>query len=65
LVALFALLFTAAIPCAAAHIEVNTGKCDKDMSVNAPGCSDKGLWHFNLKTGNVLRVKKFSGDKWR
>jgi hypothetical protein len=27
-------------------------------------CGDKGLWHFNLKTGRVYRVAKNSGDKW-
>ena len=28
-------------------------------------CGDKGLWHFNLKTGKVYRVKRFSGVKWQ
>jgi hypothetical protein len=31
---------------------------------NSPGCGDKGLWHFNLQTGKVYRVKKISGIKW-
>jgi hypothetical protein len=31
---------------------------------DSPGCGDKGLWHFNLKTGNVYRVARISGDKW-
>jgi hypothetical protein len=32
---------------------------------DSPECGDKGLWHLNLKTGNVTQVKKFSGIKWR
>jgi hypothetical protein len=32
---------------------------------DSPECGDKGLWHFNLKTGDVYQVKKFSDDKWR
>jgi hypothetical protein len=25
---------------------------------------DKGLWHFNLQTGRVYRVRRISGEKW-
>lgn len=32
---------------------------------DSPECGDKGLWHFNLKTGNVNRVARISGDKWQ
>ena len=32
---------------------------------DSPGCGDKGVWHFNLQTGLVYRVKKISGDKWK
>jgi hypothetical protein len=32
---------------------------------DTPECGDKGLWHFNLKTGKVYRVKRFSGVKWQ
>lgn len=32
---------------------------------DSPNCGDKGLWNFNLKTGKVHRVKRFSGVKWR
>jgi hypothetical protein len=32
---------------------------------DSPECGDKGLWHFDLKTGNVYRVAKISGDKWQ
>lgn len=32
---------------------------------DTPECGDKGLWHFNLKTGRVYRVAKISGDKWQ
>lgn len=28
-------------------------------------CGDKGLWRFNLKTGQVYQVAKRSGDKWQ
>jgi hypothetical protein len=28
-------------------------------------CGDKGVWHFNLQTGQVKQVKKKSGDKWK
>lgn len=31
---------------------------------DTPECGDKGLWHFNLKTGKVYGVKRFSGVKW-
>jgi len=31
----------------------------------SPGCGDKGVWRFNLKTGRVYRVAKFSGVKWQ
>lgn len=33
--------------------------------VDSSDCGDKGLWHFDLKTGRVYRVAKISGDKWR
>ena len=32
---------------------------------DSPECGDKGLWHFNLRSGLVYRVAKISGDKWR
>jgi hypothetical protein len=32
---------------------------------DSPGCGDKGVWHFDLKTGRAYRVAKVSGDKWR
>jgi hypothetical protein len=32
---------------------------------DSPECGDKGLWHFNLKTGSVYRVARISGVKWR
>jgi len=32
---------------------------------DTPECGDKGVWHFNLKTGRVYRVAKISGDKWQ
>lgn len=31
---------------------------------DSPECGDKGIWHFNLQTGRVYRVKKISGIKW-
>jgi len=31
---------------------------------DSPECGDKGLWHFNLQTGRVIRVARISGDKW-
>jgi hypothetical protein len=31
---------------------------------DSPGCGDKGLWRFDLKTGRVYRVAKLSGDRW-
>jgi hypothetical protein len=33
--------------------------------VDTPECGNKGLWHFDLKTGRVYRVAKTSGDKWK
>lgn len=32
---------------------------------DTPDCGDKGLWHFNLKTGRVYRAKRISGIKWK
>ena len=32
---------------------------------DTPDCGDKGLWHFNLKTGRVYRVKRISGIHWK
>jgi len=32
---------------------------------DSPDCGDKGVWHFNLKTGRVHRTARFSGDKWQ
>lgn len=32
---------------------------------DSPECGDKGVWRFNLKTGRVYRVAKFSGEKWQ
>jgi hypothetical protein len=32
---------------------------------DSPECGDKGLWHFNLKTGKVYQVAKISGVKWQ
>jgi hypothetical protein len=32
---------------------------------DAPTWGDKGLWQFNLETGQVFRIAKISGDKWR
>lgn len=32
---------------------------------DSPGCGDKGVWRFNVRTGEVYRVKRFSGVKWR
>jgi len=32
---------------------------------DSPECGDKGVWHFNLRTGVVTQVAKISNDKWR
>jgi len=32
---------------------------------DSPECGDKGVWHFNLSTGEVRQVAKVSGDKWK
>jgi hypothetical protein len=31
----------------------------------SPQCGDKGVWHFDLATGNLVQAAKISGDKWR
>jgi hypothetical protein len=28
-------------------------------------CGDKGVWKFDLLTGEVRRIKQFSGDRWK
>ncbi len=33
--------------------------------VDPPECGDHGLWYFNLQSGKIRQVKKFSGDTWK
>jgi hypothetical protein len=32
---------------------------------DSDSCGDKGVWHFNLLTGDVKRVQRISRDRWR
>jgi len=32
---------------------------------DSPECGDKGVWKFDLLTGEVRRIKQFSGDRWK
>jgi hypothetical protein len=32
---------------------------------DSDNCGDKGVWQFNLVTGQVKRVQRISGDRWR